>query len=60
MSSVDMFIGLSDYEENSQLETFMDDSEDDVDIFPELLETNDKGALELKFLSLTGSQPTVY
>ena len=56
-----MLIGLSDYEVNSQLEQFMDDSDHDGDeIFTELPETSDEGTLELKLLSPAGAEPTVY
>jgi len=55
-----MLIGLSDYEVNSQLEQFMDDSDHDGEIFTERLETSDEGTLELKLLSPAGAEPAVY
>ena len=54
-----MLIGLSDYEVNSQLEQFIDDSKDDGEIFTEV-ETDDESALELKLLSRAGAEPAVY
>ena len=54
-----MLIGLSDYEVNSQLDQFISDSEDDGEIFTEVV-TNDESALELKLLSPAGAEPAVY
>jgi len=54
-----MLIGLSDYEVNSQLEQFINDSKDDGEIFTEV-ETNDERELELKLLSPAGAEPAVY
>lgn len=55
-----MLIDLSDYDVNSQLEQFLNDSNHDGEIFTELLNTNDEGTLELKLLSPTGAETAVY